>query len=219
MPDLPTPQAARLQRPSWKDWRLLVGVLLVLLAVVLGSRVVAAADDTAPVYVAAHPLVPGQPVTDDDLTIVQAHLEDVAPTYVDASRPLAAHTYALRPVRQGELVPDSALGGRSQVGVKTLTVPVDPAVAQVLAPGSVVDVWVNGKKTEAGTDTYGTPRKVLDAAVVAGVPDEDRLLGSATTAVQIEVPDDRVEALIAAVDREDKITLVPVAGSRLKDGS
>ena len=37
MPDVPTPKAARLQKPSWRDTRLLVGVLLVLAATVLGS--------------------------------------------------------------------------------------------------------------------------------------------------------------------------------------
>ena len=219
MPDLPTPQATRLQRPSWKDWRLLVGVLLVLLAVVLGGRVVAAADDTTPVFVAAKPLVPGQPVTDEDLEVVRVHLDDVAQTYVDATHSLPGGTYVLRPVREGELVPGSALGGKGRVRVKTLTVPVDPAAAQVLQAGSVVDVWVNGKRRETGSEAYGTPHQVLDAAVVAGVPDSKKLLGSATTSVQVVVPDEQVEVLIAAVDREDRITLVPVAGSKLRDAS
>ena len=50
MTDLPTPTATRLRRPSWRDSRLLVGVLLVLVSTVLGSVVVARADDRVPVY-------------------------------------------------------------------------------------------------------------------------------------------------------------------------
>ena len=63
MPDVPTPKAARLQKPSWRDTRLLVGVLLVLAATVLGSLTVAAADDRVPMYAANGPLLPGQPLT------------------------------------------------------------------------------------------------------------------------------------------------------------
>ncbi len=55
MPDIATPKASRLQRPAWRDARLLVGVLLVLAAAVLGSLTVAAADDRVPMYAAARP--------------------------------------------------------------------------------------------------------------------------------------------------------------------
>ena len=37
MSDLPTPTASRLRSPSWRDSRLLVGVLLVLVSTVLPS--------------------------------------------------------------------------------------------------------------------------------------------------------------------------------------
>ena len=52
MSDLPTPTASRVRAPSWRDSRLLVGLLLVLLSTVLGSVVVARADDRVPVYAA-----------------------------------------------------------------------------------------------------------------------------------------------------------------------
>jgi hypothetical protein len=211
--------AARLQRPSWKDWRLVVGVLLVLVAIVAGARVVAAADDTVPVFAAAHALVPGQPVTKDDLTSVRVHLEDVAASYVDASDPVDEGTFALRPVREGELVPASALTGPDGVHVKTLTVPVDPTAAQVLVRGSVVDIWVNAERKEGSGSAFGKPDRVLDSAVVARVPEQKSLLGAATVSVQVVLPEDTVQALIAAVDRGDKITLVPAAGSPLQDAS
>ncbi len=66
MTDLPTPVASRLRAPSWRDSRLLVGVLLVVLSVVLGAVVVARADDRVPVYAAARhgrPRASGSPPT------------------------------------------------------------------------------------------------------------------------------------------------------------
>ena len=50
---LPAPAAARLRRPSWRDPRLLVGLLLVAVAVVVGTTAVAAADG-----------LPGKPAPD-----------------------------------------------------------------------------------------------------------------------------------------------------------
>ena len=76
MPELPRPTAARLQRPSWRDVRLVVGVVLVLLAVTLGAVVVAAADDTTPVYAVTAGLVPGQVVTQQDVRRVDVRLGD-----------------------------------------------------------------------------------------------------------------------------------------------
>ena len=52
MSDVTTTQANRLRRPTWKDSRLLVGLLLVLLSTALGGFVVSRAEDTVPVYAA-----------------------------------------------------------------------------------------------------------------------------------------------------------------------
>src|SRR4051794_35216142 len=56
---LAEPTAKRLQRPSWRDARLLVGVALILLGTVLGARLIAGADDTMPMYAASTAIRPG----------------------------------------------------------------------------------------------------------------------------------------------------------------
>ena len=86
MPELPRPTAARLQRPSWRDVRLVVGVVLVLLAVTLGAVVVAAADDTTPVYAVTAGQVPGQVVTQQDVRRVDVRLGADLGAYVAAAR-------------------------------------------------------------------------------------------------------------------------------------
>lgn len=221
MAELPRPTAARLQRPSWKDTRLLLGVLLVLVAVLAGAKVVSAADDTVPVYAAARLLAPGQAVTADDLSTVQVRITDHTATYVDASVPVAGDTFALREVRAGELVPASALGAKASVHVKAVTLPVDPASADALVVGSVVDVWINVRKGTSSTASYQDPTKELASAVVARVPaDRGGLrVGSGAAAIQVMVPDEQVQSLIASIDQGAKVTLVPTAGSPLKASS
>ena len=53
----PTPR--RVRPPRWLDLRLVLGVLLVLGSVLLGARVVGAADATVPVWAAAGDLAAG----------------------------------------------------------------------------------------------------------------------------------------------------------------
>ena len=221
MAELPKPTAARLRKPSWRDTRLVVGVVLVLLSMAIGAKVVAAADDTIPMYAAAASLVPGQPVTQSDVKRVDVQLGANRSRYVAADHDIAPDTFALRAVRPGELLPSSALGTRSDVNLKPVSVPVDRGAAAQLAAGSIVDVWVNAKDPSSATEKYGKPVKTLEAAPVVSRPDvSSGGLGGAsgTTAVQIMVPESGVQALIAAIDQGAKITLVPVPGSPTKAG-
>lgn len=216
MAELPKPTASRLHKPSWRDSRLVVGVVLVLLSMTVGAKAIAAADDTVPMYAAAASLVPGQPVSQSDVRRVDVQLGADRHRYVAADHDIAAGTFALREVRPGELLPTSALGNGAAIELKSVSVPVDAGGAALLAAGSVVDVWVNAKDPSSSGEKYGKPVKTLEAAPVARTPDTSRGgLGAAsgTTPVQIMVPEARVEALIAAIDQGAKITLVPVPGS------
>ena len=47
---LPGPAPRRVRPPRWLDLRLVLGVLLVLASVLLGARIVSAADVTVPVW-------------------------------------------------------------------------------------------------------------------------------------------------------------------------
>jgi hypothetical protein len=220
VPDLPTPSASRLQRPSWKDARLAVGLVLVLAATALGSVVVAKADDRVPMYAARGPLVPGQRLTEDDLTRVDVQLARDEARYLSVTQGLPADAYVLREVRAGELVPRSALGGREQVDVQPLMLMVDANSADPLRVGSVVDVYVNPRATDRGStrQDFAGPELALQAVSVSRLPQTGSRLGSSTAerAVQVMAPRDKIRDIIAKVDLGAKVTLVPVAGSALR---
>jgi hypothetical protein len=221
MAELPKSTATRLHKPSWRDSRLVVGVVLVLMSMTLGAKAVAAADDTVPMYAAVTSLVPGQPVTQADVRRVDVQLGADRHRYVAADHDIAPDTFALRDVRPGELLPGSALGRRAAIALKPVSVPVDGGGAGQLVAGSVVDVWVNAKDPSSAADKYGNPVKTLQAAPVARTPDTSGGgLGAASglTTVQIMVPEEAVQALIAAIDQGAKITLVPAPGSSTKAG-
>ena len=208
---VPARPAQRLRRPDWRDLRLVVGVLLVLVSVAGGARLVSSLDDTTPVYAAAHDLLPGQPVTGDDLVTVPVRLGDRVASYVDGSVPVAPGTFLLRQVGAGELVPTDALGSARQALDKTVGVPVDSSAARSLATGAVVDVWVSRRDRAAVGESYLDPELLLSGAVIDTVPPETTGLGAGLgrTTVQVVVPADEVGKVIAAVDQAARITLVP----------
>jgi hypothetical protein len=227
--DLPIPTAARLRPPRWTDARLVVGVLLVLGSVVLGSVVVRAADQRSAVYAARGALVPGQRLTEADLVRVDVHLGSLSDRYLTASAPLPTPLVVLRAVPAGELVPVQALGAESAVGVQPLTLVVDPLVAVSLQVGSEVDVYADlpssGTSSSpaggagVGATSFSGPELVLQRVPVSSLPQPSSGLGGSSgtdRAVQIMVPVARVKDLIAAVDRGARMTLVPAPGTTIR---
>lgn len=220
MPDLTQPVATRLQRPSWRDTRLLVGLAIVLLATTLGAKVIAAADDRVPVYAATQLLRPGDELGPDNLAVVQVQLGAGAGRYLLASGAAPTGRYVLREVAAGELVPESAVGERDAVGVQPVTVRVDSLVATALVAGSVVDVYVSRRDRTSTQEEYGAPQRLLTAVTVAWLPSLDRFgTGGTQSAVQLLVPVAHVPDMLAAMDQQDRIALVPVPGSARASGS
>jgi hypothetical protein len=122
-----------------------VGLLLVFGSVLLGSRVLASADDTVPVLAAGSPLVAGQRVDEDSLTTVRIRFatEADADLYLAADADLPDDAMLLRAVPAGELLPRSAVSGGGAAELVELPLAVDPArVPTGVRTGSVVDVWV-----------------------------------------------------------------------------
>lgn len=217
---LPRPAASRLPRPTWRDSRLLVGIVLVLLATALGAKAVASADDRVPMYAASIALKPGDRLGADNLRPVGVQLDDGVGAYVSAATSIAPDSYVLREVREGELLPQSAVGSKATVAVQSVTVRVDASSMAALVAGSVVDLWVSDRDPATTQERYLEPKLVLRGVSVAWIPTDQTRFGvsTATTALQLLVPRDDVQKVIAAQDKQSRVTLVPVPGSTRGSG-
>ena len=214
MTELARPTAKRLQRPSWRDSRLVVGILLVIVAATLGAKAVASADDRVPVWVAATTLGAGDEVEPGSFVRADVRLADGMVTYLGAAASAPVGSFMTRDVRAGELVPVSAVGDAEAVAVQRVTVRADAMATSGLARGSRVDVFITPKAVTTGEQAKATTTKVLEAAAVAGVLTSSGGFGSGSlTSVQIYVPADKVQRLVEAVDGEAKLTLVPSVGA------
>ena len=137
--------AVRLSRPGWRDPRLWVGVLIVVVSVVAGARVLAAADDTVAVWAAARDMGAGDELAAGDLVLRRVRFGDVGALdrYYAAGSDLPGGWQLTRGVGAGELLPRSALGPAGDDGLVQLPVAVDAElVPPSVAAGSVVDLYV-----------------------------------------------------------------------------
>lgn len=189
-----TPGVMRMRRPSWRDPRLGVGVLLVAASVALGSWVVAQAGATVEAYTARDVLVPGQHVSDEDLEVVQVQVADVQETYLTPGD-LASDAVVLRTVGAGELVPAGAIGGAAQADLRPVTIPTAATATTSVARGTQVDVWVARPDPDASGTAHLAPEELLTGVHVAQVHED--------TALFAGVEQVHVEVLVAAPDLAD----------------
>ena len=140
--ELPSPPAARLALPRWLSGRMVVGVLIVLLSVVIGVRVVSAADQTVPVLVAADDLAPGQPLTADLVDELRVRLDHGLDNYLTGD--VGTGYVVVRPVGQGELLPKAAIRPVTEAAdTRYLTVPLNGTeLPPGIGAGDLVDVWL-----------------------------------------------------------------------------
>src|SRR5690242_10075631 len=78
----PAPAPRRLSRPKWFNVRVVGGILLVIAAIVIGARVMAAGAQTAPVWAAERGLAAGTVIGAGDLTAVEVNLGDNSAAYL-----------------------------------------------------------------------------------------------------------------------------------------
>lgn len=211
--ELLSPVAARLRRPSWRDPRLLAGLVMVAAAVALGAWAVSAAEASTPVYAARGTLTPGESVTGGQLVVVQVRLEQAeAAHYLPATAGAPHGLVVLRTVAKGELVPWSAVGEAAELDVRPVPVAVADAPSAGVVEGAMVDLWVSpqGRTGEAAPG----PRLLAAGLEVAEVtrPAGAFAVGGQTT-VQVLVPTGALPEVLGALAAEGSVQVVLVPGS------
>lgn len=193
--------ARRLIRVRWRDGRLWLGVGLIIVSMVVGSRLISHSDERVTVWRATHDLSVGSaPV---DLEPVAVSLGDADSDYVRATQSLSG--VLVHPVAAGELLPVAAMGVASSAPMRIITLPIEPLHSPVgLQPGDRVDIWA----TTEESSIPGASRLVESSAVVSAIAMDSMGVGG-EIGVAIEIPEERAEALISAV-RGGVIDLVSV---------
>jgi hypothetical protein len=202
-----SPLATRVPRRSWRDPRLLVGIAIVAVCILLGARLLAAADDTVAVWSVRHDMLAGTALTPEDLQAVHLRFgsPELAGRYLSAAGAPPAATVVTRDVAAGELLPRGALGSGGTVDLVEVPVALpSDAVPSTLRAGELVDIWVT-PSSETGRASRAV--RVLEQVRVMAVPHSGTALGPSST-----------QQVVVGVRAEDEARLA-TALAQLSDGS
>lgn len=205
---------ARLRKPSWKDPRLLIGVLLVLASVAGVVSLVGAADQTTEAYAARQAIAVGEKLTIDKLHRVKVRLGEVGEHYLTPESGPDGQSVAVQRIGKDQLVPRGSLGQADTLDRKPVAVTVEESLPAQAVPGSRVDVWVALPDTRNG---FNQPALLLPGAEIAQLTAGGTALGSSrSTIVMVLVPDDQMANLLGAQANKAKISVVwnPGGGAR-----
>ncbi|HEY8718901.1 hypothetical protein [Pengzhenrongella sp.] len=208
-----SPIAARLRRPSWRDPRLLAGLVMVAAAVTVGAWAVSAAEASTPVYVARGTLTPGEPINADALAVAQVRLEPrEAARYLSVATAPPAGLVVLRTVAAGELVPRSAVGAATALAFRPVAVAISDAPSEGVVKGALVDLWVTPKPHDDAAAPV--PRLLAERLEVAEVkrPASAFAVGGQTT-VHVLVPSGSMSQVLGALAVEGTVQVVVLPGS------
>lgn len=208
------PPVMRLRRPRWKDPRLIVGIVLVVASVLMGTLLVSRLSATTPVLVARGTIVPGDEIDPEQLTTVELRLGDQQDQYVGSVDAVPDGAVATRTIQAGELLPVSALGQGSDVPLRPVVIPVDATVAESVVPGAAVELWhtASGEAADPGAANGGGAELLVSDAVVRRI-DEGSSLGMRSMAVEVLVPKDQVGTLLEVLARGERLDVIGVPGT------
>jgi hypothetical protein len=158
--DLPSsPVPRRLAPPRWLDPRLIGGVILVLVAVLVGSVVVSSADHRQSVWSLSRDVAAGTVLTGADLRPVRVQLGVAASRYLHTDVAVAGRTVH-RSLRAGELLAAAELAD-PEPGV-TVTIPMQPENAPDISRGERITLWLSTKTCRGLVVLSGVPVQSAD---------------------------------------------------------
>ena len=190
-----------------------VGILIVAVSIVAGSRLLASTDDSVSVWAAADDMGAGDTVTAGDLVARRVRFTDGADLdrYVASSETLPAGVQLLRGIGAGELLPRAAVGPAGDAGLMQLPVAVDAEqVPPSVAAGAIVDVYlVPSGGGECRTACDGHP--VLEGVTVIDASTTDDGFGATgQRQLVLGVVGDDAESFFKALGGSDGATVAIV---------
>ncbi|TDL41563.1 hypothetical protein [Arthrobacter nitrophenolicus] len=209
-----TATAARLRRPSWKDPRLLVGILLVLVSVAGAVFLVNGADRTTEVYAARDGIAVGEQLTPENVVRAKVRLGETEQHYIPVESGLPEGMVAVQRIGKDQLVPRASLGEVDDLDRKPVAITVEGTLPSQAVAGARVDVWVAQPDAKNG---FSEPKLLLPGAEIAEVAEGSSALGSTkTTVLMVLVEDGQMPALLGAQANDAKISVVwnPGGGTR-----
>lgn len=192
-----------------------MGVAIVAVCVVAGTRLLAAADDSVGVWTVAADMGPGDQVTADDLVAERLRFADDADLdrYFTVDDEVPADLELTRGIGEGELLPRAATDSSGDSGSVQVRIAVDnEQVPAAVDAGSVVHVYLVSATGNGSRGSTGEP--ALEAVtVVEAPPVEANFAATGNRTIDVVVSEAQAQAYFAKRARlEDPVVTVVKVG-------
>ena len=176
-----------------RDFRLWLGIGLLLLSILAISHLVSAAGVRTESVALTHDVFAGEQLTRDDLEVVHVALPS-AGNYVN-SIDFAQGIRTNRNMSAGELIPVSLQTTSSSTNLRSVSLPIQAGHLPNLHSGDLVDIW--STPSADGLQLPGPPVLLSKAVAIAEVPAE--LDPNSDTAISVLLPKKQVAKVVAAL--------------------
>jgi len=176
-----------------KNWRLWLGVAMVLFSIFSTSQIIATAGARSDALRVLHDVAAGSMLTEADVSAVRVALpSDIS--YVQTNSEVIGR-YATRNLYANDLLQSNAVSATVPTDFRTVSVPIRAGHLPPITHGSFVDLWVT--PSTQGLAVPGPPILAVSRAVVSSVP--EGVDANSDTAVSLLIPNTTVPKLMSAL--------------------
>jgi len=176
-----------------RDFRLWLGIGLLLLSILTISHLISAAGARTDAVALSHDVLVGKQLTLDDLEVVQVAVPSTG-SYVNSIES-ALGIKTTRNMSAGELIPVSLQTTSTSANLRSVSLPIKAGHLPNLQPGDLVDIW--STPSSDGLQIPGPPVLLSKAATVADAPAE--IDPNSDTALSVLIPKNEVAKIVAAL--------------------
>jgi hypothetical protein len=176
-----------------RDFRLWLGIGLLLLSILTISHLISAAGARTEAVVLTHDVLIGKQLTLDDLELVQVAVPSTS-SYVNSIES-ALGIKTARNMSAGELIPVSLQTTSTSANLRSISLPIRAGHLPNLQSGDLVDIW--STPSTDGLQIPGPPVLLSKAATVADAPTE--IDPNSDTALSVLIPKKEVAKIVAAL--------------------
>lgn len=214
---LTEPHSKRLKKPTIRDWRFILGVLLVLISITGVQLYVQMNNHKTEYYTARSEIRLGEKITEDKLARVEVNIDAAQDKYFTGNDlTLSKGKIATQRIPEGNLISKEAVGTETLPGRRLATISIDRTAASTLKAGERVDVWTSGPRNQdsktresAREDKSGAHALVQNAEIVSIVVDERVLGANGKATVQLWVAEESIAAIVQESNSDSKLSLIP----------
>ena len=216
----PEESTMRIHKPGFKDPKLIVGLVLILISIAGVIGIIRINNQTYTYYTAKGDIPIGQKITPDMLVTKEVNLGDSKDRYLSREQIESGKYIAVRQIPAGEFISSSSAQENIRENRRLITVTLDRGLAATFKPGEHVDVWVISPEKEKqkvpenegnGEQHESEQNPLVQNAEISSIVVDEGVLGANGHAnIRLWIDAEKLPGILQAISSDAKITLVPI---------